>query len=116
MIQGGDPDSKGAPAGNRLGSGGPKYKIPAEFNDTLVHIKGALAAARQGDGVNPRKESSGSQFYIVQGSLYPVNNSSRLSFKRDKIFASTKTNPVCNRRYTCTGQGVYRFWTSNERS
>ncbi len=65
MIQGGDPNSKGAPAGQRLGTGGPGYKIPAEIGK--YHFKGALAAARQGDAVNPKKESSGSQFYIVQG-------------------------------------------------
>jgi peptidyl-prolyl cis-trans isomerase B (cyclophilin B) len=67
MIQGGDPDSRGAAPGMRLGSGGPDYKVDAEIVDTLVHLKGALAAARQGDAVNPRKQSSGSQFYIVQG-------------------------------------------------
>ena len=67
MIQGGDPDSKGAKKGARLGSGGPPYKIPAEFNDELAHVKGALAAARQGDRANPEKRSSGSQFYFVHG-------------------------------------------------
>ena len=67
MIQGGDPNSKGAPAGAQLGTGGPGYTIPAEFVDSLVHIKGTLAAARTGDAVNPKRESSGSQFYIVQG-------------------------------------------------
>ena len=67
MIQGGDPKSKGAKAGSNLGSGGPGYQIDAEFNAKYVHEKGALAAARQGDQVNPEKKSSGSQFYIVQG-------------------------------------------------
>jgi len=70
MIQGGDPDSKGAAAGARLGQGGPNYKIPAEFNKDLFHKKGALAAARQGDQQNPEKKSSGSQFYIVTGKVY----------------------------------------------
>ncbi len=64
MIQGGDPDSRNAPAGKMLGMGGPSYQIPAEFVDTLAHVKGALAAARTS---NPEKKSSGSQFYIVQG-------------------------------------------------
>lgn len=68
MIQGGDPQSKDAPAGERLGSGGPGYTVPAEFVDTLVHVKGAIAAARMPDSVNPEKASSGSQFYIVHGS------------------------------------------------
>ncbi|HKK67266.1 MAG TPA: peptidylprolyl isomerase, partial [Bacteroidales bacterium] len=69
MIQGGDPDSKNAKQGARLGNGGPGYQIDAEFDTTLVHRKGALAAAREGDRVNPRKKSSGSQFYIVQGQV-----------------------------------------------
>ncbi len=69
MIQGGDPSSKNASPYQHLGSGGPGYTIPAEFADSLIHVKGALAAARQGDQVNPEKRSSGSQFYIVQGKV-----------------------------------------------
>lgn len=64
MIQGGDPDSRNAPPGKALGMGGPSYQIPAEFVDSLFHVKGALSAARTN---NPEKKSSGSQFYIVQG-------------------------------------------------
>lgn len=67
MIQGGDPQSKGAAAGAPLGSGGPGYKVEAEMKSNNVHFKGALAAARQGGPVNPKRKSSGSQFYIVQG-------------------------------------------------
>ncbi len=72
MIQGGDPDSKNAAFGQNLGTGGPGYTIPAEIirNESglpNVHIRGMLAAARMGDQMNPKKESSGSQFYIVQG-------------------------------------------------
>lgn len=71
MIQGGDPDSKGAPAGKNLGTGGPDYTIPAEFVfPKLYHKRGALSAARTGDEVNPNRESSGSQFYIVWGKTY----------------------------------------------
>ncbi|MCO6459979.1 MAG: peptidylprolyl isomerase [Saprospiraceae bacterium] len=66
MIQGGDPNSKGDNT-QGLGSGGPGYTIPAEFVDTLYHLKGAIAAARMGGPSNPEKRSSGSQFYIVQG-------------------------------------------------
>jgi peptidyl-prolyl cis-trans isomerase B (cyclophilin B) len=66
MIQGGDPDSKNAKPGQMLGSGDVGYTIPAEFNPSLTHKKGALAAARQGDNVNPTKASSGCQFYIVE--------------------------------------------------
>jgi len=68
MIQGGDPQSKGAPASKSLGAGDVGYTIPAEFvYPKYYHKKGALAAARQGDQVNPQKRSSGCQFYIVQG-------------------------------------------------
>lgn len=71
MIQGGDPDSKGAPAGKALGTGGPGYTIPAEFvYPQHFHKRGALSAARQSDEVNPMRESSGSQFYIVWGKTY----------------------------------------------
>ena len=70
MIQGGDPDSKGAPSGKMLGVGGPDYTLEAEIKDGLFHKRGALAAARQGDEVNPERRSSGSQFYIVWGHIY----------------------------------------------
>ena len=70
MIQGGDPDSKGAPAGKMLGVGGPDYTLEAEIKDSLFHKRGALAAARLGDEVNPERRSSGSQFYIVWGQVY----------------------------------------------
>ena len=71
MIQGGDPESKGAPKGKMLGTGGPDYTIPAEFvYPQLFHKRGALSAARLGDEVNPERESSGSQFYIVWGEKF----------------------------------------------
>jgi len=66
MIQGGDPDSRNAPAGKGLGVGGPGYTIPAEILPQFSHKKGSLAAARMGDQMNPQRASSGSQFYIVQ--------------------------------------------------
>ncbi len=66
MIQGGDPNSKDDDPAND-GLGGPGFTVPAEFNRKFVHNKGALAAARQPDSINPAKASSGSQFYIVQG-------------------------------------------------
>jgi cyclophilin family peptidyl-prolyl cis-trans isomerase len=69
MVQGGDPDSKTAKDGQPLGAGDLGYTVPAEFTDSLVHIKGALCAARTGDQVNPKKRSSASQFYLVQGRL-----------------------------------------------
>lgn len=66
MIQGGDPYSKDVAMADRWGTGGPEYTIPAEFVSAYHHKKGAIAAARKGDMANPRKASSGSQFYIVQ--------------------------------------------------
>lgn len=71
MVQAGDPDSRNAAAGAMLGSGGPDYKIDAEIvYPQHFHKRGALAAARQGDQVNPMKKSSGSQFYIVTGQKF----------------------------------------------
>ena len=70
MIQGGDPDSKDAPINKMLGMGGPDYTLEAEIKEGLYHKRGALAAARQGDEVNPERRSSGSQFYIVWGQVY----------------------------------------------
>jgi peptidyl-prolyl cis-trans isomerase B (cyclophilin B) len=70
MIQGGDPNSKGAPADAVLGSGGPGYTLEAEIRDGLYHKRGALAAAREPDDVNPERRSGGSQFYIVWGRTY----------------------------------------------
>ena len=72
MIQAGDPDSKNAPANKSLGTGGPGYNVDAEIvYPELFHKRGVLAAARQGDEVNPERKSSGSQFYIVWGEVYP---------------------------------------------
>ena len=71
MIQAGDPDSKDAPKGKKLGAGDVGYTIPAEFvYPKYFHKRGALSAARQGDQVNPEKASSGCQFYIVTGKVY----------------------------------------------
>lgn len=81
MIQGGDPDSKNAPAGKMLGDGGPGYEIDAEFNNSLFHKKGVIAAAREGDNVNPLKKSSGSQFYIVQGRKFTDGELDKLEEK-----------------------------------
>ena len=70
MIQAGDPESKTASDTVSLGSGDVGYTLPAEFNPKFIHKKGALAAARKGDEVNPKKESSGCQFYIVTGQVF----------------------------------------------
>lgn len=83
MIQAGDPESKNAPKGKMLGSGDVGYTIPAEFvYPKYFHKKGALSAARQGDNVNPNKESSGCQFYIVTGKVY--NDSTLLGMEKQK--------------------------------
>lgn len=66
MIQGGDPNTKNPEAAETFGTGGPGYTVPAEIVSGFTHKKGALAAARKGDVANPYRESSGSQFYIVQ--------------------------------------------------
>ena len=70
MVQAGDPNSKRAGGQQKLGDGDLGYTVPAEFRQTLFHKKGVLAAARQGDDVNPTKSSSASQFYIVQGKTF----------------------------------------------
>jgi cyclophilin family peptidyl-prolyl cis-trans isomerase len=70
MIQAGDPNSKTAKANDKLGDGDKPYKIAPEFRETLFHKKGVLAAAREGDATNPKKESSATQFYIVQGKIF----------------------------------------------
>lgn len=85
MIQGGDPDSRvhrlpdgqlSSPSREKpLGEGDPGYTLPAEFNlPWLYHVRGALAAAREGDDVNPEQRSSGSQFYIVYGRSWGENS------------------------------------------
>lgn len=83
MVQAGDPESKNAPKGKMLGSGDVGYTVPAEFvYSKYFHKKGALSAARQGDEVNPKKESSGCQFYIVTGKVF--NDSTLLNMEQQK--------------------------------
>ena len=83
MVQAGDPESKNAPKGKMLGSGDVGYTVPAEFvYPKYFHKKGALSAARQGDEVNPKKESSGCQFYIVTGIVF--NDSTLLNMEQQK--------------------------------
>ncbi|MEI8100853.1 MAG: peptidylprolyl isomerase [Bacteroidota bacterium] len=69
MIQSGDPKSVNASPTAMIGDGGPNYTVPSEIKPNLYHFRGALAAARQSDDVNPMKNSSGSQFFIVTGTL-----------------------------------------------
>ncbi len=85
MIQGGDPQSVGAAPDVVLGNGGPGYTLPAEFNTKFIHKKGALAAARQGDNVNPEKRSSGSQFYLLQGRKYTASDMQRFEERNAQV-------------------------------
>lgn len=98
MIQGGDPDSVDAPAGKQLGVGGPGYTIAAEIQPTLFHKRGALAAARQSDEVNPRRESSGSQFYIVWGQQYNANQLKQMERQLEMQAAQTAFQRMANER------------------
>ena len=83
MIQTGDPDSKTAKPGQRLGMGGPSYRIPAEFVPSLYHKRGAVAAARDN---NPQKASSGSQFYIVDGKTFDNDYLTMIEQRMGKTF------------------------------
>ncbi|MEI6677560.1 MAG: peptidylprolyl isomerase [Mariniphaga sp.] len=89
MIQGGDPDTRNAKPDQELGNGGPGYEIDNEINTKLLHKKGALAAARQGDQTNPEKKSSGSQFYLVQGVVFPANDLPALEAKGNEKLAQS---------------------------
>lgn len=114
MIQGGDPDSKNASSGATLGNGGPGYTIPAEINNKYIHKKGALAAARQGDNVNPERRSSGSQFYIVVGRQYPRKYLSRFEEVRGepyteeqmKAYETIGGTPHLDGQYTVFGEVI----------
>jgi len=115
MIQGGDPNSRNAKPDSLLGEGGPKYTIPAEFRDSLFHKKGVLAAAREGDMVNPQKASSGSQFYLVQGKVFTDEQLNTLEEKRLKfkipewqrqVYKTIGGTPHLDRNYTVYGEIV----------
>lgn len=112
MIQGGDPNSKNAKPGEMLGNGDVGYTIPASFKPDLFHRKGALAAARQGDNVNPQKASSGCQFYIVQGKKYTDQELDRIEAHTGHHFTNEERNiyktiggtPFLDGNYTVFGQ------------
>lgn len=112
MVQGGDPESKNAPATKRLGGGGPGYQVDAEIG--ALHFKGALSAARQGDGVNPQKRSSGSQFYVVQGKksndneLANIARQNGIVYTQEQIdkYKSVGGTPFLDNNYTVFGEVV----------
>lgn len=96
MIQGGDPSSKTAKPGQSLGGGNIGYTIPAEFNANFIHKRGALAAARLGDGANPEKRSSGSQFYIVDGTKVDAKTLASMAKRKDAMKKRTIAPQVLN--------------------
>jgi cyclophilin family peptidyl-prolyl cis-trans isomerase len=112
MIQGGDPDSKKAAPGAMLGQGGPGYTVPAEIKADIYHKKGALAAARTGDAMNPTKASSGSQFYLVQGKVYPLSELTgmeqrfgiRFTEKQKELYSTVGGTPHLDGAYTVYGE------------
>ena len=81
MAQAGDPNSKDPNFNGSLGKESEGETIPAEFYQEYYHKKGALAAARMGDNVNPLKASSGSQFYLVQGQAYSIDQLQQMENK-----------------------------------
>lgn len=98
MIQGGDPDSRHAAAGVELGNGGPGYDIPAEITPAHFHRRGVLAAAREDDKINPKRLSSGSQFYIVQGKVFTqadldMVEKEQNSMTKQRIFVNVMDKP-----------------------
>jgi cyclophilin family peptidyl-prolyl cis-trans isomerase len=112
MIQGGDPQSKTAPPGTQLGGGDIGYTVPAEFDTLLVHKKGALAGARMGDDVNPKKESSGCQFYIVQGKKWTAQELQMMEMQTGHKYTVAQKNmyktiggtPFLDMNYTVFGE------------
>ena len=114
MIQGGDPKSRDAKPGQMLGDGELGYTLPAEFVPSLYHKKGALAAARQADAVNPEKRSSSCQFYIVQGTTWDANRLKMVEQRMGKtftpeqvqVYATVGGTPFLDGDYTVFGEVV----------
>jgi cyclophilin family peptidyl-prolyl cis-trans isomerase len=115
MIQAGDPGSKNAKPGQPLGYGDLGYTVPAEFNKNLFHKKGALAAARQPDNVNPEKQSSASQFYIVHGRVYSNQDLNimeqrgvhiKFTEEQRKIYTTIGGAPHLDYSYTVFGEVI----------
>ena len=115
MIQGGDPKSKTAKASDQLGGGSPGYTIPAEIKPYLFHKKGALAAARTPDEINPTRESNGSQFFIVQGRVYDdadLNqvesrlNGYKIPEAHREVFKTIGGSPSLDTKYTIFGEVI----------
>jgi peptidyl-prolyl cis-trans isomerase B (cyclophilin B) len=111
MIQGGDPQSKNAQPGQMLGMGDVGYTVPAEFNDSLFHKKGAICAART---ENPAKASSGCQFYIVQGQpltneqlqMLEMQRGLKFSDKQKEVYTTLGGTPFLDKNYTVFGEVI----------
>lgn len=114
MVQAGDPNSRDAKPGQPLGDGTLGYTVPAEFRSELIHKRGALCAARQGDQVNPKKESSASQFYIVQGQVWDDKTldmmeqrfGKRFTAEQRKVYTTVGGTPHLDGDYTVFGEVV----------
>ncbi|HEY1202595.1 MAG TPA: peptidylprolyl isomerase [Niastella sp.] len=115
MVQAGDPKSKTAKPGEALGAGNPGYTIPAEMRPYLFHKKGALAAARTPDEVNPTRESNGSQFYLVQGRVYDdadLNqiearlNGYKIPAAHREVYKTVGGSPSLDQKYTIFGEVI----------
>ena len=112
MVQGGDPNSRGATQNTPLGSGGPGYTLDAEIG--APHFKGTLAAARQGDNVNPERKSSGSQFYLVQGKVqtdgeldrYEQTKGFKYNAAQREKYKTIGGTPALDMQYTVFGEVV----------
>ncbi len=113
MIQGGDPNSKNAEPGIRLGGGSPGYTIPAEIKpEKYIHKKGALAAARTGGPSNPEKRSSGSQFYIVQGDVFTLGKLDTMELMKN----SQMKNEMLRQRFEDAANELNVFREKNDKA
>ena len=115
MVQTGDPKSKNAKPGEALGQGGPGYAIPAEIKPYLFHKKGALAAARTPDEINPTRESNGSQFYLVHGRVYSDEelnsvetrlNGYKIPEAHREVYKTIGGTPSLDQKYTVFGEVI----------
>lgn len=114
MIQGGDPKSRDAKPGQMLGDGTLGYTVPAELLPNHFHKKGALCAARQGDNVNPKKESSSSQFYVVQGQVWDDKTldmmeqrfGKKFTAEQRKVYTTVGGTPHLDGDYTVFGEVI----------